>query len=434
MVLDNFDRIQLTLDYMEANLKTQINTKELSAMIGYSQFHYSYLFQRATGIPVKQYLLRRRLAYAIYEISKGGKMLDIAMEYGFDTYSGFYRAFYREYGCSPSNYLKKHRVVKPYKINLKQEERIMLSQKMIRKLLGYWGMEKSSISEVYYEGSSKSSENDFYIGKEYILKTSMIPGRLQRHMDVSCALTESGLYMSAPILTMDNRLIVQEGELFCILCNRVKGTHINSKTLFTNTDEATAYQFGKVIGQLHLALSRLNPNICQENHVYNLVHEWALIEVQKKINFPISFMKDYEEQFGAVYEELPKQIIHRNMNLSYVYINEGNMIGISDFDLSEYSIRLFDPCYAATGILSENFSIQEDCIPKWVGLYKKILEGYDSVVHLTEAEKKAIPYVVFSIQLICVAYFFEQEKYTDLAKINEQMLQQLMKHAEELVL
>ena len=49
MVLDYFDRIQLSLDYMEQNLKTDIHLKDLSRMAGYSEAYYSDLFKKATG-------------------------------------------------------------------------------------------------------------------------------------------------------------------------------------------------------------------------------------------------------------------------------------------------------------------------------------------------------------------------------------------------
>lgn len=68
MVLDNLDRIQLTLDYMEQNLKTEIQGKELSKMVGYSETYYSELFKKVTGIPIGQYLIRRTLAHAICEM------------------------------------------------------------------------------------------------------------------------------------------------------------------------------------------------------------------------------------------------------------------------------------------------------------------------------------------------------------------------------
>mgnify|MGYP003378331586 CR=1 FL=1 len=49
-------------------------------------------------------------------------------------------------------------------------------------------------------------------------------------------------------------------------------------------------------------------------------------------------------------------------------------------------------------------------------------------------EKKAAPYVVFSIQLICTAYFSSKDKFTDLARVNEKILLYLAKHTEELAI
>ena len=431
MVLDNLDRVQLTLDYMEQNLKTEIQVKELSRMAGYSEAYYSELFKKVTGISMGQYLTRRKLAHAICEIAAGRRMLETALEYGFDTYAGFYKAFCREYGCSPAVYLKDHNPVRPYRINLNQEEKIMLSKKAIRGILAHWGMEQETVGEIYYEGSGRSSENDFQVGKEYILKTSALPGGLKRHIKISQALKESDIHVSEPVPAKDGKLIVQDGEVYCILCRSIKGSHLDSRKLFAQGDEETAYRFGEIIGKLHLALSRLDQDICQENRLYDSVRTQAFQEIRKKagLRLPTSFEKEY---FGELYKQLPKQVIHRNMNLSYIFVENGSMTGVTDFELSEYGIRLFDPCYAATGILSENFTDRKECISRWLPLYRKILKGYDDVVHLTEEERKAVPYVVFSIQLICTSYFSGKEKYEDLAEINERMLMRLIEHKEEL--
>lgn len=435
MVLDNLDRIQLTLDYMEQNLKTEIQVKELSRMAGYSEAYYSELFKKVTGIPIGQYLTRRKLAHAICEIVAGRRMLETALEYGFDTYAGFYRAFCREYGRSPVAYLKDHNPVRPYKINIKQEEKIMLSKKAVRGILAHWEMEQETVGEIYYEGSGRSSENDFQIGEEYVLKTSALAGGLKRHIEISQALTESDIHVSEPVPAKDGKLIVQEGEVYCILCRRIKGARLDSRKLFAKGDEEMAYRFGEITGKLHLALSRLEQDICQENHLYDSVCQ-AFQEIRKKagLRLPTSFEREYEQNFGELYKKLPKQVIHRNMNLSYIFVEEGSMTGVTDFELSEYGIRLFDPCYAATGILSENFTDQKECISRWLPLYRKILKGYDDVVHLTEEERKAVPYVVFSIQLICAAYFSGKEKYEELAEINKRMLMRLIEHKAELCL
>lgn len=434
MVLDHLDRVQLTLDYMEQNLKTEIQVKELSRMAGYSDAYYSELFKKVTGISMGQYLTRRKLAHAICEIAAGRRMLETALEYGFDTYAGFYRAFCREYGCSPAVYLKDHNPARPYRINLKQEEKIMLSKKAIRKILSHWELEQETVSEIYYEGSGRSSENDFWVGEEYVMKTSALAGGLKKHIEISQALQESAIHVSEPVPAKNGKLLLQEGEVYCILCRRPKGTRLDSKKLFSQRDEEMAYRFGEITGKLHLALSRLEQDICQENHLYDTVRTQAFQEIRKKAGSQslTSFEREYEQTFGELYKKLPKQLIHRNMNLSYIFVEEGRMTGVTDFELSEYGIRLFDPCYAATGILSENFTDQEECISRWLPLYKNILKGYDDMVHLTEEERKAVPYVVFSIQLICTAYFSGKEKYAELATINERMLMRLMEHKAEL--
>mgnify|MGYP002510650314 CR=1 FL=1 len=436
MVLDNLDRVQLTLDYMEQNLKTEIQVRELSRMAGYSEVYYSELFKKATGMPLGQYLTRRKLAHAICEIAAGRRMLETALEYGFDTYAGFYRAFCREYGCSPAAYLKDHTPVRPYRIHLKQEEKIMLSKKAIRGILTHWGMEQETVGEIYYGGSGRSSENDFQVGEEYVLKTSALAGGLQRHIEISQALKESDIHVSEPIPAKDGKLLVRDGEVYSILCRRMKGNCPDSRKLFAQGDEETAYRFGEITGKLHLALSRLEPDICPENHLYDSVRIQAFREIQNQtgLRLPASFEREYAQNFGELYEKLPKQVIHRNMNLSSIFVEEGRMTGVTDFELSEYGIRLFDPCYAATGILTENFEDRKGCISGWLPLYRKILKGYDDVVHLTQEERKAVPYVVFSIQLICTAYFSGKEKYKDLAEINGCMLTRLMEYKEELCL
>ncbi len=430
---DTIRLIQSTLDYLEQNLKSELNIEELSQMAGYSYFHYCQLFQKAVGLPVKQYVVCRRIKHAIYEISQGVKKQEAASEYGFDTYAGFYKAFCREYGMSPSEYLKTYQPSYPYKIDLLQEGKLMISKKIITKLLAHWNMENAPVNNVVYEGSNQVGENEFTVGEDYVLKVSGLPGGLKRHVEISEALDKAGLQASLPIPTKEGEILLKEADVYGILCRRMKGSKINGKEMFATGDERAAYRFGTLIGKLHQALEKLDDSLCQENHLYNTVRDWALPMAQKKISIPQELATEYRRRFGEIYDKLPKQIIHRNMNLSYVYLNGEEMVGVSDYELSEYSIRLFDVCYAATGILSENFADTAENMQKWLELYQSIIKGYNEVVGLTEEEKLALPYVVFSIQLICVAYFADKEQFAELAKVNEKMLTRLMECREKLI-
>ena len=101
--------------------------------------------------------------------------------------------------------------------------------------------------------------------------------------------------------------------------------------------------------------------------------------------------------------------------------------GFIDFELSERNVRIFDPCYAATAILSESFeSGNEEKLAKWIEIYKNIMYGYDDVVKLTEEEKKAVPYVILSNQLLALAWFEGQEKFQEIYETNKRMTEWML--------
>lgn len=122
------EMIQQSLDYIEDNLKAEIDANELCDVAGYSYVHYCRLFSHYVGLSPNEYITRRRLIHAVYDMSKGKTKVDTALSYGFDTYAGFYKAFKREFNCSPSEFIKFYKGEKPYKINILQEEHIMISK------------------------------------------------------------------------------------------------------------------------------------------------------------------------------------------------------------------------------------------------------------------------------------------------------------------
>ena len=77
--MDNRVIIQKGLDYIEENLQTEITAGELAEMAHISLFHYYRLFQQATGLPVMQYILRRRLLHGIYAIKESSSKTDAAL-------------------------------------------------------------------------------------------------------------------------------------------------------------------------------------------------------------------------------------------------------------------------------------------------------------------------------------------------------------------
>ncbi len=85
--------IQQTIDFIEANIKNDLKPKSLASMICFSQKHYYRLFKKYIGVSVVDYIRQRKLAYAILDIMLGKRILDVALDYGFDSHSGFTKAF-----------------------------------------------------------------------------------------------------------------------------------------------------------------------------------------------------------------------------------------------------------------------------------------------------------------------------------------------------
>jgi len=119
--METIEILQRTTDYIEDNLKTDISADELAKFSGFSIYHFYDIFKSYIGMTVFAYITKRRLKHIIYQAQGKKNLADFALEYGFDTYAGFYKAFKREYGCSPQKYLKIATPKKPKAINVKEE-------------------------------------------------------------------------------------------------------------------------------------------------------------------------------------------------------------------------------------------------------------------------------------------------------------------------
>jgi AraC family transcriptional regulator len=98
------EMIQSVLDEIDRRITDNIRVEELARAANYSTYHFSRVFMALTGTPVMNYVIRRKLEYAMHELSQGGRIIDVAMCYGFDTHAGFTKAFKKCFGFPPSLY------------------------------------------------------------------------------------------------------------------------------------------------------------------------------------------------------------------------------------------------------------------------------------------------------------------------------------------
>lgn len=411
--------IRRSIETIEANLKAEVTLADLADQAGYSRWHFSHLFVSATGQSVAQYMLRRRLDHALHEIASGRRAIDVAPAYGFETYSGFYRAFVKLYGCSPKRYLHiygSHTITKT-EVAMKH-----YTKKELRRVLKHWGLEKAVISDVPIMYDGRPDETSWQVGAEHRLHTG---DRVQclKELRVMQALALQGFVSSVPVPTLEGQAYLDGEEVF-ILTRVAPGEALKAASCYTFGDTARAY--GKGVARMHAALRSVAADItCEQGNMLGELVEWALPAVRRQdeqwsLGLGEAFFTDLQERFSRLYPLLPRQLIHRNVCRSYTLMREGEVVGFTRFDMLEKEIRLFDPCYAATGILSE--TAEEALYPQWLRVLADILKGYDSVSPLSAAEKEAVYDVLCGIQMICVAYFGEHEEDRELARRNRAML------------
>ena len=427
--MDHRAVIQRSIDYIEDNLTTEIKANELAEQAGFSLFHYYKLFHSVMGMPVMQYILRRRLLHAIYAVHCGSTGIEAALNYGFDTYAGFYRAFQREFGCTPSTFLKSCRAKQPYRLNLMKEEHMIVTRKKCSEILKHWNLENQIVTDIYNDSTGNRNENAYYVGDAYVLKFTANLGKLKNHITLSQAIAGVGLCAATPVAAADGREYVQDGEVYYYLTKRLPGSQMASADLYEGDSASKARFVGEIIGQLHLALNKVGCCVNDVN-LYDTVKNWALPKSKDVLKLTDSFCEAYLATFGQLHSVLPRQIIHRDPNPGNI-IRAEKAWGFIDFELSERNVRIYDPCYAATAVLSESFG--RDNV-KWLEICRNILLGYDSIVKLTEEERRAIPYVLLANQLVCLAWFAEQEKYAALFERNQKMTLWLIDHLAELTI
>ena len=100
--MDQEAMVQSALDGIDRRIKEPIRAEDLARAANYSTYHFCRLFAAVTGTPVMGYVTRRKLEHALYDLSRGKRILDVAMDYGFETHAGFTKAFKKCFGYPPS--------------------------------------------------------------------------------------------------------------------------------------------------------------------------------------------------------------------------------------------------------------------------------------------------------------------------------------------
>ncbi len=108
---------QLTdaMRFVEENLQSEIDFEEVSKIACVTKDSFMRFFSYMTGMTLKEYVRRRRLTLAAYDVQAGKeKIVDIAVKYGYESPDAFRRAFTLQHGITPMTLRRHGGTISPY--------------------------------------------------------------------------------------------------------------------------------------------------------------------------------------------------------------------------------------------------------------------------------------------------------------------------------
>lgn len=105
---ETIDAVARMQRYISEHLTEPITMKQLCVASNYSQYHSARIFKELIGMPPFEYIRRLRLSKsALILRDTEQRVLDVALDFVFDSHEGFTRAFSREFGVTPKRYAQK---------------------------------------------------------------------------------------------------------------------------------------------------------------------------------------------------------------------------------------------------------------------------------------------------------------------------------------
>src|SRR6478752_1137145 len=91
------------VDLVEEHLTEELDLEGLAAGIGTTEYHLRRMFSSLAGMPLSEYVRRRRMTVAAADVIEDGDLLGISVRYGYASTEAFGRAFRSVHGASPGD-------------------------------------------------------------------------------------------------------------------------------------------------------------------------------------------------------------------------------------------------------------------------------------------------------------------------------------------
>ncbi|SDY11721.1 AraC family transcriptional regulator [Evansella caseinilytica] len=113
--MDLLEKMNDALNYIEENLTSEIDYKEIARLACCSEYHFKRMFSFIAGVALSEYIRRRRLTLAAFELKNSDlRVIDVAVKYGYYSPDSFARAFQGLHGVTPTEARRHGHSLKAY--------------------------------------------------------------------------------------------------------------------------------------------------------------------------------------------------------------------------------------------------------------------------------------------------------------------------------
>ncbi len=101
--MDWIKRLNAAINYIEEHLTEEPDYDRLGKIACCSAYHFQRMFGYMAGVPLSEYIRRRRMSRAAVDLQNGDqRIIDVAAKYGYESPTAFNRAFQSVHGFAPS--------------------------------------------------------------------------------------------------------------------------------------------------------------------------------------------------------------------------------------------------------------------------------------------------------------------------------------------
>ncbi|MEL3971823.1 phosphotransferase [Rossellomorea oryzaecorticis] len=286
----------------------------------------------------------------------------------------------------------------------------------MKELLSNWNLENSTIEILHPTVLKVTSHNNTYYLKNR--KHSSFTERMEEFR-ITRYLVNNGFPAETPLLTKHEEAFIAMGEGYHSLYASFEGASpMSSKVM----DSAQFFSLGENLAWYHFIL-----NACpiKENtviwDVYGNLKSWLSVNIHG-LNDWAGRVYEVIAPCEALFGGLPLQLVHSDVHLRNVlWDEEGIISGLIDFEKVRQSPRVADIAYLITSILRDSAMDGQFVFPS--RKINRLLNGYTSRQHLSDAEVICLPPLIIVFLLQYTLYYsrqgLEQEAACYVRRIND---------------